>query len=73
MRLLSEANVARRWESWGEAARRRRGGAGDIVWLWAFVGDEEFGDAAANGLASEQQCEILLSTHLFRSFRLARR
>lgn len=39
MMLLSEANVARRWASCGEAARRRRGGEG--VAEADFDGDEE--------------------------------
>jgi hypothetical protein len=36
--LLSAAKVARRWESWGEVARRSSGGAGVRV-CWARVGD----------------------------------
>lgn len=38
MRLESAAKVARRWESWGDAASRSRGGAYDMV-CWALVGD----------------------------------
>lgn len=38
MLLLSWEKVARRWASWGEAARRRRGGAYDIV-CCAVVGE----------------------------------
>jgi hypothetical protein len=38
MRFESAAKVARRWESWGEAASRSSGGAYDMV-CWALVGD----------------------------------
>jgi hypothetical protein len=47
MRLLSEANVARRCESCGEAARRSRGGAALRVCPPLLVGDDEPGDEAA--------------------------
>ena len=40
--LLSEAKVARRWASCGDAARRRSGGAGLEAEADVLVGDEEF-------------------------------
>jgi hypothetical protein len=46
MRLLSDAKVARRWESWGEAASRSKGGAGAIVDAGSREGDAEFGEFA---------------------------
>jgi hypothetical protein len=46
MRLLSEANVARRCESCGEAARRSNGGAALSVCPPLLVGDDEPGDEA---------------------------
>ena len=37
MVLESWANVAKRWVSWGDVARRKRGGGWDMV-CWARVG-----------------------------------
>lgn len=49
--LLSAAKVARRWESWGDAASLRSGGAGDSVWLVDFEGEEALGEVAVLTLA----------------------
>ena len=57
--LLSWENVARRWASWGEAARRRRGGAYDMV-CWAAVGERFPGllDAVGNTVSLERYAHI---------------
>ena len=47
MRLLSEAKVARRCASWGEAASLSRGGDEDIVEDCALEGEEDVGEAPA--------------------------
>jgi hypothetical protein len=56
MRLLSDANVARRCESCGEAARRSNGGAALKVCPPLLVGDDEPGDEAMKRSAS---CVVL--------------
>jgi hypothetical protein len=55
MMLLSAAKVARRWESCGEVARRRSGGAGVSV-CWARVGDMR-----AGGVLPAAFCEHITS------------
>ena len=51
MMLLSEAKVASKCASCGEAAKRSKGGAGAIVWVADFVGEEPDGELAVNWLA----------------------
>ena len=76
MRLLSDAKVARRWASCGDAASRRRGGEG-VSWLLdVFVGEEDDGEFAKN-VVSKQNPQLeqgnLGCTHICRSCPRARR
>ena len=72
MMLLSEAKVARRWASCGDAASRKSGGAGLEAEADVLVGDEEFVGEEAGQMLVKLMLIMRLRTHIYRSSPRAR-